>query len=278
MPHQSIEYRTFDELLSDVKNDLRMLNAENFIDSSQLIKVAMKINKELGFRIQKTKETVIEINNHKAKLPDEFLSLNYAILCGDYSRETRLPSTVRECASNENIVCDCTGTINETCTLIQTTLHHVTVFKEFYKIYIKPSKYVDRECLNTAIGSDYTYSGEVRDGWLYTNVDSGNAYLCYQSQMVDDEGNLIVPNHPILNQYYESALKTRILENMMFSNEDVINKLKYMQEMERVHRIEATGLANMPDYHEMLSLRKTNRKAMYNRYYSFIQSAPSDNW
>ena len=47
--------------------------------------------------------------------------------------------------------------------------------------------------------------------------------------MEDNEGNLLVLDHPYCNEYYEYALKERILENMIFSGENVSNQLSFIQ-------------------------------------------------
>ena len=76
-----IEYRTFDDVLNSVKSDLRGFSWEGLIDAQDLIKVAWKINSELGIRINPSKSKPLEIHNGKCRLPDDFKVLNYALLC-----------------------------------------------------------------------------------------------------------------------------------------------------------------------------------------------------
>ena len=44
--------------------------------------------------------------------------------------------------------------------------------------------------------------------------------------MENEEGDLLVLDHPYCNEYYEYALKQRILENMLFAWENVSNQLE----------------------------------------------------
>ena len=44
---------------------------------AQLIKVATRVNYDLGLRIHRTKEIVLDIEHGKAKLPNDFAYLNY---------------------------------------------------------------------------------------------------------------------------------------------------------------------------------------------------------
>src|SRR5690242_14729433 len=79
-----IKYRTFDELMDDVMLDFQQYANEGMIQHAQLIKVAQRVNYDLGLRIYKTKEDILEISHGKAKLPDDFYVLNYALLCSKF--------------------------------------------------------------------------------------------------------------------------------------------------------------------------------------------------
>ena len=87
----SHKYRTFDQLLEDVTVDFRTYALEGMIEPQQLIKVAMRVNYDLGLKIQRTKNAVVDIENSKGKLPSDFYSLNYGSLCGTYKIKTTQP-------------------------------------------------------------------------------------------------------------------------------------------------------------------------------------------
>jgi hypothetical protein len=74
-------YRTFDELLDSVKIDLRTFDLEGMIDNQTLIKVAQRVNYDLGLRINPNRTKMLEITNYRAKLPSDFYVLNHALLC-----------------------------------------------------------------------------------------------------------------------------------------------------------------------------------------------------
>ena len=76
-----LKYRTFDELLSEVGTDFVMYNNENLIEPAQLIKVAQRVNYDLGLKINGTKETTLELCHGKVKLPDDFYVMNYVNIC-----------------------------------------------------------------------------------------------------------------------------------------------------------------------------------------------------
>ncbi len=86
----------------------------------------------------------------------------------------------------------------------------------------------------------------IENGWLYANFKCGKVYLNYQGTMEDADGNLLVPDHPTLNEYYEYALKERILENLSIEGEDVERRLGLMQTKLRAAQSQATLLVAMP--------------------------------
>jgi hypothetical protein len=45
--------------------------------------------------------------------------------------------------------------------------------------------------------------------------------------MENEEGDLLVLDHPYCNEYYEYALKQRILENMLFDGENVGHTIRF---------------------------------------------------
>jgi len=81
---KELSYRRFDELLNEVYIDLPSFTREGMVEPAQLIKIAQMCNYELGLKINKTKETILDIEHGRAKLPSDFNILNFAILCSHH--------------------------------------------------------------------------------------------------------------------------------------------------------------------------------------------------
>ena len=91
----------------------------------------------------------------------------------------------------------------------------------------------------------------------------------------DDDGNLLVPDHDMLNEYYEYALKQRILENLIMNDEpQAAAKLQLIETRYRAARNNALSIVNTPNFSEMKQVWAANRKAMYGRYYDMFKSYP----
>jgi len=89
---QNLSYRSFDELLDTIRIDFSSYQSEGDIDASSLIKVAQRVNYELGLRLYQQKETMIEINHGRGALPADFHQMVIALACYNYTHVQESPS------------------------------------------------------------------------------------------------------------------------------------------------------------------------------------------
>ena len=330
----TLKYRTFDQLLEDVTVDFSSLALENMIEPQQLIKLAKKLNYDLGLRINQQKEIILDITHGKVKLPDDFYTFNFAYICGDRTStrnqgydgfaggttmhevkitDGKIPETYDDFPSKVHDPCDCheptpccddkgnEGTClvhdpkqpygdacikprvfmnckGESYELIQTINTGETfVYKELFPLRMKPSQNIECECPNLYYNTHN--EGWIKHGFLYTNFKTGKVYLNYQGQMEDDEGNLLVPDHDLINEYYEYALKSRILENLYINGEDVVQRMQLIEQRLRGARNNALSIVNTPNFAEIKQIWSANRKAMYGKYYDMFRSySPSNDF
>lgn len=283
-----LKYRTFDELIGEISTDFAIYNNEGLIEPSQLIKVAQRVNYDLGLRIHGTKEKVLELEHKKVKLPDDFYVLNYAYLTSTYKVTYRTPSG-RE---TENVItgfsgdgccprcykpeidCCCEATYTQECQngekiyvqVVEKRKTETRIYETFDRVNISPDT-GRRDAL-----TDKGNVGYIKNGFIYTNIDSGKLFISYQGALEDNEGNLLVLDHPMINEYYEYAIKQRLLENLYINGEDVTQKLQLIEQRLRAARNNALSIVNTPDFAEMYQLWKMNRKAMYHKYYDMFKS------
>jgi hypothetical protein len=323
----TLRYRTFDQLLEDVTVDLNSFALENMIEPQQLIKLAKKLNYDLGLRINQTRETILEVCHGRVKLPDSFYTFNLAFICGEFTEQVgyssggtniqevpyhETPSTVNTCAPisvncrtcnsnpcNNTAACDlnhpivdpiptaydpnnpygdtciaprvfmnCKGDKYELIQVVNTS--NTRVYKEMIPLRMKENQNIHCDCPNLYYNT--ANEGWLENGYLFTTFDTGTVYLNYQSLMEDEQGNLLVPDHDLLNEYYEYALKQRILENLFLNGEDVAQRMQLIEVKLKAARNQALSLVNTPNYKEMEKLWWTNRRAQYSKYYDMFKS------
>lgn len=322
-----LRYRTFDSLLADVEVDFPNYSLKGLVEPQQLIKIAKKVNKELGLRIYKTKETILNIDRNKAKLPDDFYVFNHGLICGEYTTNTIMPqgihteeipfptptykdqaniidlcadplyptpvsSTCGGCGTcttcqgqsigvpgynslqpygdpcvKPRVFMDCKGASWELIQIVQT---QVRTYKTFLPLKLISSEgYFMENCPNIyARCNDEVW---IKDGFLHSTMKYGTIYISYEGMMEDEEGNLLVLDHDLINDFYEYSLKERILENLWLNGEDVERKLALMTAKTRLAKLAAKSIVNTPDFEEMKKVFKTNRMAYNNRYVNMFK-------
>lgn len=325
-----LKYRTFDQLLDSVRIDFTQYDLTNYIEPQQLIKIAKKINYDLGLRIMMTKETILEVEKGRVKLPDDFYVLNYALICTSYEvcasmpqgtwieevpvtpyKETNAvintctdgpvncqkcfqpvtscgcaqPQIPTACSSDANfdpnapygdncikprrVFMNCKGNCYELVQKVNTTTYRV--YKQLIPIkLLENGESIECECPGVYMNAPNT--AWIKGNYLYTNFKTGKVYISYQGAMEDEEGNLLIPDHDMINEYYEYAIKQRILENLIMNDEPVKNKLELVEVRLRAARNYALSIVNTPNFSEMKRMWQANRKAQYTKYYNMFKS------
>jgi hypothetical protein len=323
----TLKYRSFNQLLEDVSVDLNTLALENMIEPQTLIKLAKKLNYDLGLRINQTKEVILEVCHGKVKLPDDFYTFNFALICGEYTINVgyniggtniqevpyvEVPANVDVCSPitvncrtcnanpcNHTAGCDLNHPIvdpipvaydplnpyGDTCIpprvfmnckgdkyeLIQVVAGGETrTYSSLLPLRMRSSQGIECDCPNLYWNTPN--EGSIKGGFLFTNLDTCKVYLNYQGAMEDDNGDLLVPDHDLINEYYEYALKQRIMENLYLNGEDVAQKMQLIDARLKTARNAALSLVNTPNFREMYELWWNNRKAQYSKYYDMFNS------
>jgi len=290
----SNKYRTFSQLMEDVSIDFSNYALEGMIEPQQLIKVALRVDYDLGLRIHRTKETVLDIEHGKAQLPMDFAYINYAFRCGSYTVNNTMPSgthveTFNDVpyvpAPSEKEPCSTDDTCKDVCVIKTCNDNNeyqlvqrvgANQYRQFSSwTQLRIANVNDATCFCPALGAQALDVAEVKDGFLLTTFKTGKVYISYQGSMESAEGDLLVLDHPYCNEYYEYALKQRILENMIFQGENVSQQLGLIEQRLRASRNNALTFVNTPDFREMWKMREVNRRAQYHNFYNmFLSYAP----
>jgi hypothetical protein len=335
----TLKYRTFNQLLEDVTVDFNTFALENMIEPQQLIKVAKRVTYDLGLRVNQTKEVILEVCHGKVKLPDDFYTFNFGMICGEFVLQTgydgfvggtniqevpyvETPANVDICAPptvncstcnanpcNHTAACpdntcpatcapnviptsydplapygdtcirprvfmNCKGEKNE---LIQVISNpgSTRVYRDLIPLRMRASQNIECDCPNLYINA--ANEGWLKGGFLFTTFNDGKVYLNYQGQMEDDNGDLLVPDHDLLNDYYEYALKQRLLENLFINGEDVSQRMQLIEQRLKEARNKSLSVVNTPNFRELENMWWTNRRAMYSKYYHMFESHSPNN-
>ena len=314
MPNTFLNYRTYDQLLAEIQSDFKKYYLEDYINPQEFIKVAKRCNYELGLKIFKTKEIVLDVEKGRAKLPNNFNVLNFTfllshhctiepIISGTHVESVQLgpvynpgvwndalscaPPAVTptptlnlcgDCGTNFNS-CSCqpVGDVQLNCkgeysVLVQHFKFHTKKWSTLHPLrMINSPDVVDYDCPNKtwqAVNTAY-----IKNGFIYTSFQTGKLYINYQGMMEDEDGNLLVPDHDMLNEFYEYAIKQRILENMIMNGENVnSSQIQIIESRLKAARNNAYSLVNTPNFSELRRIWEVNRKAQYHNFYNMFKS------
>lgn len=107
---------------------------------------------------------------------------------------------------------------------------------------------------------------------LIANFDEGDVYINYQSSLVSDDGEMMVPDQPLLNEYLEYSLKERIFENLYLAGEDVKNRWDIMTRKRAIAQQQAFTYVRTPEFNDLKTIWEENRKANYRKYFNIFKT------
>lgn len=283
MAQYNLKYITFDQLMSSVEQDLEIYSTENMIDRQRLIKIVREVNADLGIKINRDQEAIIEVKHKKAELPLDFANLQAIFLCEGKETVRRPALTgdhmvqipVESQQYNEaGVVKICpTGSFNNEgggCFFVGKRMDSQEETE--YKITspVKLTQRALKTCGNKkCFGHDdkLSYEVDINEGIVLTNFEKGTLYISYLADMVDENNNILLLDHPLVRPYYEYAVKKRLLENWFLTNDtDVQQKLQYIKgELDKA-RLEAQNYVNGIGFKEIIDHFNIKRKGFLAKY------------
>ncbi len=275
-----LQYQTFDELLASVEGGLEIYVENNMIDYTDLIREARYVNADLGLKLNEKKEYTITVENYKATLPQDFLSAVVLVAfnvgatykLGGYSIPgTHITEYSREELVEKNIAPNhgclrCDGS----CTyLVKTYGEKEATFTKLDIVQPAKSslkKFCDGSPNRSAISQ---YTVDIKEQEIHTNFKEGELHLVYLSDLVNEDGELLVLDHELTNKYYEYAIKTKIFEKLYFDyNEEVERKWKELRDvMLPKAQAVARTIVSTPEYREFKQYTRNMLANYYNQYY-----------
>lgn len=108
---------------------------------------------------------------------------------------------------------------------------------------------------------------DLDENQMIFNFREGYVDIGYICQMVDEDGNLLVLDHDLTNEFYEWAVKEKIFLDLWHNNDmDVQQRLGDARQQLSLSRQRAKTIVTTPEYRTLkASIRKTELE-YYNRY------------
>lgn len=275
------KYITFDEFMANIEDDLSSFADIGHIESDKYIRTVEKCSSFLSVKINPTKTKTINVINYKVKLPSDFKLWINGFICHKYVERVTPLSTAGFRMHTSTSGCTDSCTTCEVCSSCTNTCTHTITLEDettYYDIYeqvplvLTQQKYNCEDCQDTKFDNYYEVAiiKEKDDLYLLTGVKEAKIVVTYVSTMISKE-DIMIYDHPLVRDYYEYAVKEKILEDIWLNGKDaVLQRYQLVTEKHRQSKIEAKRFVNTPDFNELKAYHRNHRIKMYNRYFAPI--------
>lgn len=274
---KNIKFITLHELLASVKEDLSSFDNMGLIDEGRVIKTVMWCNERLGIPIHQIREKFIKVRDYKADLPQNFWKVTFVCAIDEtsfcltgYRDPWNNTTTLEDRAKAEAEMCTYVEGCTTKCSpLIIRRENNIEVFRYTHWTSLSLSKssnmFADKMCFNRPGGK---YTIDIDEEQITLPFREGELYMMYLSTMEDEDGNVLVPFHPLITNWYEWCVKEKILQDILFNSDaDVANKLKLAQEEKGKNWLDAWNFQMEPEYRQLQQYQKQLEANYYNKYF-----------
>ncbi len=279
VPKRMFELRPISELLAIVRRDFRKLDDEGMIDEGRLVKTIMACNDRLGIPIREIKQTCIQVENFKAKLPLNFEKLFFIAAIKATNTmvvQGRNPfdnSFDRDVIYEAEIDRGSFGNVDTYAVTIKrdthTTVHNINTFIGL-DVHPDCASFCHTSCPNLRRKGKYTIT--IEDDHINTPFRAGEIYIMYLGTMEDEEGHLLFPFHPLITPYYEWSIKEKVLMDCIFNGDGNYGDMYKLAQSERVKAwLDAYNITTEKGYGEYVDLQRKKELGWYNQYFKFFQ-------
>lgn len=283
----NLRYKSFDSLMASIERDLYTFADEGYIIRGRLIKEARRVNADLGLRINVERETIIDVVDHTALLPSDFLFLQLAVACHVGHETVPVVQGAQTEAHTIDLPLQNRCSINSCDNSKGPCDNYVWVTQ---RIGVKTYTYTDIRplsltkasfgrcsdlCINHGFGGSKDQAS-IQEDHMTLSFKEGKIFINYLADMVDDDNNVMILDHPLVNDYYEYAIKKKFFEMMKINKEgDFLQDYQIMSEELRKARIQAISLVNTPEYGELIKMFTENRHRFYKKYVGYFNDSHS---
>jgi hypothetical protein len=274
---------TFSELNAEIQTTFENYTATGDIDSLTIKTTTISTLRRFGKNICDLRETIVDVSNSRALLPETFKSLRLALKLspegfntdGDEEEVKKYLSkqyvenpVVWDVINQEYIVNSCESKF---------VTESIFVYKNNVNLYYTPtwlslSKAIqkdtlDVDCLNLHPKIRNTYADQISitNRTLNTNFEKGKIYLQYNSLPSDEDGEIMIPVFTTgdIEKFVINQVKIALAEPLILNSKNpqgVVSMLSIWKQEERLLGIRAKSEANWNGVTPNLENKETQRK------------------
>jgi hypothetical protein len=152
----------------------------------------------------------------------------------------------------------------------------IDIFQSYYnwqELSLANNKYAHIGCPN--LNNKSRNFVDIEDGEVHTGFRTGEIYMMYIANMTNEEGEILVPFHPLITPWYVWTCVEQVLISMIFDTDEDLNKLKMQRELAIEEKskawINCWNYCNSKEFMQWQSDQKHKELSWYNRWFKIIQ-------
>lgn len=279
---QKNEFKTTDSLFSKIKEDFASFNSSGLIDSGRFFSDVKYILSLLGKNWYVEKQIMLDVENYKVALPDDFQQLDFAYKC---SASKELPKGVvmtKQTFDHYPLLQDLDWHSAHGCEDTCYTPPTNCIFNSFEQILVTRGDDVycysnpvllklgnidtKRCCVKNCVNMYATCTDtiSIQNSHIYTNFERGSIYLSYNAFPVDEETGLpLIPDNVRIEKCIEYYIKKNIIESLWVNSDaDVAQKVPYFNQQYMQALGDAQYETKLPTFNRLVEQVRRNRKRL----------------
>jgi hypothetical protein len=277
--NKTYDFITYSEIMSMVRADLRIYDEMGLINDLNYIEPIRVCNEKLGLTFSESKELILEVSDFKAMLPPDFYKVFYmaALSKRGFSVANMINAFDNHQDQRTSYEADlCKGTFGcaENVTVIykREAAEITNIYYNWDEIAVAKRRAGKCHKLSP-LKNDGKYVVDFTDTEILTPFREGEIYMIYLSEMVNEEGEILVPNHPLILPWYKWTVIEKVLSDIIFNSDDanVAEKYKLASRKKDEAWLDAWNFTTDRTYQQMMADKKARELKWYNQYYKLLK-------
>lgn len=226
-----------DAIIAQVKSDLSKYDDSGLINEDALYREIVLAMKSFGNDASELQETVLDVKNYEAELPEGFFTLHVAALCEPIAywqdpnikhlQDSQIFTERTECNRKWDECENCCETF-ETKVIVENLYIEGKEAAKFYygnpRVLTLGRSFKKDRCIRSSLNLHAPECSDeinITGSTLQTNFKEGSVYFRYYGLMLDEDGNIDVPDtaNGNLEYHLEYRLKAKTAE-ILIANGD----------------------------------------------------------
>jgi hypothetical protein len=262
--NSTLKYISSEVLVAEVKNILKNYFDSGKIDESYLYPVIKRCLSKLRLNTYPTKFTVLEVEDFKADLPEDFYYMTKALGCTpelvevcDPTKESIVTMDKEVCeldlCESKCSVCHdhCGNMFKMTQVLPRTQMKLQWNQFDILKVGRNSLKSCAAQCFNKMVNTMSKNTIEITNNKIHTTFESGLIYFEYLCSLEDSDSTFQIPENETIIQWIKDEMIYELYKILFYNGEpNIQQRLQLAKSESNVSNIKAMVIYKRSELHE----------------------------